>query len=211
MHTVPNVDEYDDPVRYLRAMHAAILERVGVLEVHANESSSARESIAELLTFFGRTLPIHERDEEESLFPVLIEKSHRVGFQPVDPEFEFLHRDHDRLNAQNRELFEQLESEESSDTWRLSAATFAANIREHIANEDRLVYANANDRLSPEERIAIMQALKQRHQRSVAMPSFQFDQPTSSMPIGLSFADPADAVADQWTDSDDESDDDDDE
>jgi hemerythrin-like domain-containing protein len=223
MKPIPNVDQYSDPIQFLRAMHVAILDRATALEnlVRASQKSDPRFDDplwSELLHFFRRVLPVHEKDEEQSLFPVLMKKLPHVGFQPRNSPTDFILTGHDVMNEHAESLVvlwhlymdkgAAVYSGVSAKPFFETALELIALVRDHIELEGREVYANANDLLTPEERYAIMEKIKQRHQSSVEMPMPAYDTSTSSMQVSYTMEDPVDLVSESTLPIEQEADDD---
>ncbi|HET9136022.1 MAG TPA: hypothetical protein VFO76_05240, partial [Candidatus Kapabacteria bacterium] len=89
MIQLPNPEEYDDPIRYFRDSHkiiVGVVDRFEKLILQAKAQGVAASFVAskeweELLSFFVAVAPMHEMQEERTLFPVILEKVHSVGFQ----------------------------------------------------------------------------------------------------------------------------------
>ncbi len=210
MTRIPNVDAFEDPIQFLRAMHAAILDRVAELEslvqlARTSEPNFEDPVWPELLHFFRRVLPVHEQDEERSLFPILMKKMPHFGFQPRNSPSDFILTSHDVMNQhaeslvvlwhlymdKGREVYAGVSTKPFYDT----ATELAKIIRDHIEIENREVYANANDLLTPNERNRIMETIRQRHRSSVEMPTPVYDEPTATIPVNYSMEEPTDAVS----------------
>lgn len=210
MKSVPEIEAFQDPIQYLRAMHVAILDRIAALEKLVEAAQNTAPNFEdplwpELLHFFRRVLPIHERDEEESLFPVLMSKLPHIGFQPRNSPSDFILSGHEIMNQHAESLVVLwhlfmdkgmvVYSGVSGKPFFETATELVKLVREHIELESREVYANANDLLSPDERNRIMETIKKRHQSSVEMPTPLYDTPTLSMPVSYSIEEPVDAVS----------------
>jgi hypothetical protein len=85
---LPDPLEFSDPIKYLRASHVVIVAQVELLHTLVKEaeqqgvskSFSTHPDWVSSLYFFSRVLPIHERDEEIAIFPLLIANLTHVGF-----------------------------------------------------------------------------------------------------------------------------------
>jgi hypothetical protein len=142
----------------------------------------------ELLKFFGTEASGHEKDEEVSLFPFILEKEEHVGFLPANSPIRFLLDGHAYLVSKVQSLVTIWEkflnnaapdaqaSKEFVDT----ADEIVKAYREHIATEENTVYKLANDTLTPAERMVILERIYQRHDNEVSMPMPAFDRPTFS-------------------------------
>ncbi len=214
MKVVPNIEDYADPIQYLRAMHLVILDRVHTLEALIQRAQKIKTTgldlqdpvWPELLYFFSRVLPLHERDEEEALFPVVLQKLPRMGFQPRNSPIDFLLNGHELLTERTELLTDiwrkymdvgRAGSSEATEKAFLDTATELVQLlREHIATEDKQVYSKANDLLTPEERSSIMANIEQRHMETVAMPMPEYDIPMFSLPLKFTIGEPEDNPAD---------------
>ena len=98
---LPDPQEYEDPVQFLRAAHAIVLERISMLE-HLTaiakaegvaKSVAGNEEWSRLLQFFTKALPVHERDEEEHFFHLYLPNFPGLVFNLVVHRPTFYKRD----------------------------------------------------------------------------------------------------------------------
>jgi len=201
---LPDPEVFEDPVQYLRAVHLVVLERLRSFEAMLGEAakSGVAKSFAEspewssFLLFFSTYLPVHERDEEEHLFPWVLEKLPHTGFQPKESPNRFLVEGHQVLQERAKELLhiwkeftlgvdgKAFASAEEETHFLQASYDLIALLREHIATEDKLVYSKANDLLTPQERQLVMEGIIRNHVAVVASTMPEYDRPTSSMPVG---------------------------
>ncbi len=180
MITLPNPFKYEDPIRYFRDSHAIILsaiDRFARLVSQARESGVSASFAStndwdELLNFLVLTAPIHELDEEGSLFPVILEKVPLLGFNSSRTPSRFIHEQHKVMQERSKGLLSLWHSfhiqhtltPEEESRFLVVAEALIKLYHDHITQEDALIYTFANDTLlSPTERIAIMVTIKNLH------------------------------------------------
>ncbi len=195
MIRLPNPDNYDDPIRYFRDTHKLIsgivdrFERL-ISKVKTEGMSvlvAQKEEWLELLSFFVHVAPIHEKDEEHSLFPVMAVKVPHTGFLAPGTPNRFMHEEHALMQERSKALLsmwksfmlQQTHSPEEQARFVEISEALVKLYREHIGRENALIYTAANDELlSPTERIAIMLLIKEHHSNQNITPMIEFaDQP----------------------------------
>lgn len=193
MNQLPPLEDYQDPVQYLRATHGVILKQVRELEklLDRAEANGVSESFhnepawKDVFHFFARSAPQHEQDEEEALFPIVRERVPKIGFQLPNAPIHFLTQGHETLQGRVEELV---------NTWRkfkegteIDLKSFIAVARElvrlyqeHIKLEEETVYKIANDVLTPYERVEILRLIRENHSHRLNMQAPTFSPPSVS-------------------------------
>lgn len=200
INRLPDPQQFDDPIQFLRAAHAVIIRELELLkkllgDVQSQglaESFRARSEWLEIFHFFTNSVGQHEEDEEEALFPYLRERVPNLGFQLPDAPIHFLTQGHELLRKRVEELVEvwkAYQRGESVEASHFIATGFELNslYKDHIAMEEKAVYQPANEVLSPMERIAIMDTITHNHSKSRFMQAPQFESPTVSGNYNLQF------------------------
>lgn len=191
MIRLPDPQQYDDPIRYFRDCHGvvgSVVDRFEKLLASARENGVAKSfasnpSWEELLQFFVHAAPIHERDEERALFPIVLEKVPHLGFQSKGSPSRFIHDEHEAMQQRSKALLslwkaylaQKSLTPEDEAKFLETAQELIALYREHIARENTIIYTTANDNLlSPVERIAIVLLVREQHSEKSVMPVLGF-------------------------------------
>jgi len=221
MIRLPDPEKYEDPIRYFRDCHGvvgAVVDEFEQLIKSAKEMGVAKSFAAtnrwkELLDFFVHAAPIHERDEERALFPLVLEKVPHLGFQSKGSPSRFIHDQHEGMQERSKALLtlwkacmEQHTLSPADETSFLEVgAELVSLYREQIAMDNGIIYTTANDNLlSPVERIAVMLLVREQHSEKTVTTVLGFtDSPYDAAKV----MDTAEAVSDTaLDDSDAESD-----
>ncbi len=200
INRLPDPNEFDDPIQFLRAAHVVIIKELDLLkkllaDVQSQglaESFRVKSEWLEIFHFFTNSVGQHEEDEEEALFPYLRERVPNLGFQLPDAPIHFLTQGHELLRKRVKELVEVWKAFQHGavvETERFIATGFEVNslYKDHIAMEEKAVYQPANEALSPMERIAIMETITRNHSKSRFTEAPQFEPPTISGNFDLRF------------------------
>lgn len=197
MIQLPNPNEYEDPIRYFRDSHKIIVGVVDKFEkllLQAKEQGVAASFAAsnewqDVLNFFVAVAPMHELEEERSLFPIVLEKVHSIGFQTPQTPSRFIHEQHEVMQERSKALLAlwrgymlQKELSPEDETRFVEVGLELIRLyREHVGMENAVIYSAANDELlSPAERIGILLSLQRQHGNQTIMPVLSFtDQPYS--------------------------------
>jgi hypothetical protein len=205
--TLPDPKNYQNAVQFFHDMHKIVLHNAAELERLLNdaEKNGVFRSFAthieweELFYFFTEIAPQHERDEERILFPALIPKIPRVGFQPPTAPIRFLIEGHEVMQAKTIRLLEDWQAfrhinrasdlTDSHDKHQQEDAAFIAAgrelvalYREHVALEEERVYSVADKILSGAEKLELMDALRGEHDEETTTTMLTFDAPQFSDP-----------------------------
>ena len=224
MPSLPDPNKYNDPIRYFRDCHALITTQINLLDklIHDSEANGVIKNIrenkqwGELLDFLVNVVPRHEIDEEVSLFPVVMEKIPRIGFQQSGSPFRFIHEQHEMMLQRSGELLRiwrqtliknELTDDEAT-KFISGAKELLEIIREHIRKENEIIYTTANDEfLSPAERQQILEEIRENHNKEVQTSFLAFDEPTYTLkgyaPVIVSGED-SDVVSDSTIEADDD-------
>lgn len=198
-YQLPDPSKYSDPIRYFRDSHGAVASALDALDKviagaerdGVNTYFAAHPEIRDILYFFTSIAYMHERDEERHFFPVLRGKITTVGFQRPNTTPAFLIKEHEELNHKARLISKIWEdflksgktTVENEQLALQSAKDLVAAYREHVADENDLIYKVANDDLlTPAERIVIMAAIQDDHDEEITTEIFEFDKPDYSLP-----------------------------
>lgn len=197
---LPDPQQFDDPIQFLRAAHAVIVRELELLkkllaDVQSQglaESFRTKSEWLEIFHFFTNSVGQHEEDEEEALFPYLRERVPNLGFQLPDAPIHFLTQGHDLLRQRVEDLvkvWREFQSGNPVEAQHFLATGYELNslYKDHIAMEEKAVYQPANEVLSPMERMAIMDTITHNHGTSRFMQAPQFERPTISGNYDLRF------------------------
>jgi hemerythrin-like domain-containing protein len=205
---LPDPSQYDDPIKFLRAIHGLVLQNSLELERLAADaeqrgvfaSFASHPEWDDLLNFYTKAAPQHEKSEEEYLFPVLVRKLPRMGFQYEDSPIRFLVDGHDVLQARMIPLvsawtqFKRKDRDAASlaasagrhsdeDKQFVAVARELASLyRDHIKMEEDRVYTVADKMLGSDERVEIMAGLRSEYDNEAVTGSVYFDPPQFSNP-----------------------------
>jgi hemerythrin-like domain-containing protein len=193
INRLPDPNQFDDPIQFLRAAHAVIVKELELLkkllaDVESQglaESFRVKSEWLEIFHFFTNSVGQHEQDEEDSLFPYLRERVPNLGFQLPDAPIHFLTQGHDLLRKRVEDLvdvWKNFQNGNATDATSFIATGYELNslYKDHIAMEEKAVYQPANEALSPMERMAIMDTIRHNHSTSRHMPAPQFEPPSVS-------------------------------
>src|SRR5579883_963358 len=204
----PDPKNYKDGVQFFRDMHKLVLHNCAVLSTLLDDAESrgvfasfaAKPEWDEVLQFFLKVAPQHERDEERFLFPAVANKVPHIGFQQPDAPIHFLVEGHEILQRQIVKLvhdwnvFRQTKQDENnlaeSHAKHLTEDTaFIASGRElvrlyheHVAIEEERVYSVADKVLTGNDKLELSDALRTEYGNEAVTGSFQFEGPQFSNP-----------------------------
>lgn len=177
MKHLPDPKKYKDPIRYFRDSHGVINEALVTLELLLKEAATVgleksltenASAWAEILQFFRRSGPRHEKEEEETLFPVMSEKLPSIGFRSQDDPSKFLAGEHfemRRLTRALNDISNQIRQSGASNLdqaaeFQRTGAQLLAVYMQHIAKENEIIYKLANEELlTPDERETVMEGI----------------------------------------------------
>jgi hemerythrin-like domain-containing protein len=138
---------FDEPIEMLRACHeriAAQCTTLGKLAAHLplhGADTQAQQAARNIMRYFDIAGPNHHADEEQDLFPMLIEVSHRQCL-PVSETIASLpdaHRSLEALWAQLRTVLAEIAQGRASQLEPTLVDDFVDTYRSHIALEEREV------------------------------------------------------------------------
>jgi hemerythrin-like domain-containing protein len=177
MRHLPDPEKYQDPIRYFRDSHGVINEALVAFEQLLKEvaagglekSFTQKEDLwSDVLQFFRRSGPRHEREEEETLFPVMSDKLPSIGFRSANDPSKFLSSEHFEMRRLTRNLTDIWNQFKTSNAANLEQAANFQRIgaellsvyKQHIAKENEIIYKLANEELlSPDEREEVMKGI----------------------------------------------------
>jgi hemerythrin-like domain-containing protein len=139
---------FDEPVEMLKACHeriAAQCATLGKLAAHLpshGADAQAQQAARNIMRYFDIAAPHHHADEEQDLFPVLIEASERLR-SPVAERIASLLDEHRVLEAswaQLRTVLADIAEGRARLLEPAQVADFADTYRSHIALEEREIF-----------------------------------------------------------------------
>ncbi|WP_433706602.1 hemerythrin domain-containing protein [Paraburkholderia sacchari] len=139
---------FDEPVEMLKACHERIAAQCATLEKLAahlpshGADAQAQQAARNIMRYFDLAAPHHHADEEQDLFPVLVEISKRQC-SPVGERIASLLEEHRFLEASWAQLRTVLADIAEGKTRLLGhvwVADFAGAYRAHIALEEREIF-----------------------------------------------------------------------
>ena len=168
---------FDEPIEMLRACHERIRAQCATLEKLAaylpshGADEQAQQAAANIMRYFDVAGPHHHADEEQDLFPMLIEVA-RTQRSMATEWIATLLDEHGTLEAEwarLREVLADIAGGHARPLERLRVAGFVYAYRSHIAREEALVFPFAEACLSAQQLAQLSAAMVAR--RTVAVPS----------------------------------------
>lgn len=159
---------FDDPFDMLEASHRRLGERLDELEratatlCRDPRDEEARERVGDVVSYLTRSVVRHERDEEESLFP-LVEL--RGGDTESVPELLAMLRAEHRQQEAAVARLTQLSAEEKWVEARELSETLSTSYREHAAAEEVELFPLARLLLGADERKQMLTAMEARRSK----------------------------------------------
>jgi hypothetical protein len=206
--TLPDPATFQDPIAFLRAIHALVLRNSQELERLASdaEKNGVFKSFAQhpewedLFLFYSKAAPQHEKSEEDCLFPVLVRRIPRMGFQQPDSPIRFLIEGHEVMQSRMEPLvkawmqFKRKQRDDASlarsaerhakddEAFCSVAKELAALYRDHVKMEEEKIYSVADGILDGSERAEILAGLRSMYdnEANTGVPTFgvpQFSNP----------------------------------
>jgi hemerythrin-like domain-containing protein len=167
--------DYSNPLGLLSDCHRRIEQFLGVLIEVTSQARGAelngdqRNSLEVALKYFREATPKHTSDEEESLFPRMLESSDERARSAIS-QLDHLHADHETADAAHAEV-EALGSEwlsigtlssESVERLRALLDRLQSTYEKHTAVEDNEIFPLAGQILSSEDLAAVGQEMSAR-------------------------------------------------
>ena len=146
-----------DPIEFLYAEHDRQLVICAALDhlAAAPEAPDAQETAEMILDYADSDMPLHLRDEEEDLFPRLLERCEpEDGLENLVDQLEHEHETDSVLYQRFKDALRTLAKGESLDhpeVFRSDAEAFATLQRRHLNWENGTVLPLARQRLTPED------------------------------------------------------------
>lgn len=150
---------FDEPIEMLRACHERIAAQCATLEKLAaylpahGADEQAQQAAANIMRYFDVAGPHHHADEEEDLFPMLIEIGRTQGSTAADRIATLLdeHRTLDAKWTQLREVLTEIAAGHAGPLERPRVDEFIRAYRSHIAREEAHIFPFAEACLSPQQ------------------------------------------------------------
>lgn len=207
--TLPDPANFTDPIAFLRAIHAVVLRNSMELERLATDAATEGvfKSFAmhpeweELLNFYTKAAPQHEKSEEDYLFPALVRRLPRIGFQQPDSPIRFLVEGHEVMQGRMESLvkawrqFKRKDRDSASldasahrhsadDADFVSIAKELASLyRDHVKTEEEKVYSVADGMFDAEERAEMLDGIRSMYDNEATTGGgIQWDAPQFSDP-----------------------------
>lgn len=230
--TLPDPQNYSNGVRFFHDSHKVVLQACALLDELLSDaekqgvfqSFGLRPEWKEVFDFFEKSAPRHERDEDEFLFPVVASRVPHMGFQQPDSTIRFLMEGHEVMMRKIEPLVRDWQQflSRSPDAPALASAhaahavedaQFIANgkeliklYREHVEIEETRVYAVAEKVLSGEEKLAMIDRIREAYDNEEITGFFTFDTPQFTDPRYNAIIS-TDAISEKGVDAEDESED----
>ena len=205
---LPEPQNYTDGVAFFHDIHKVVLHTCAVLDGLLDDAAkegvfpsfAAKPEWKGVFRFFEKVAPNHERDEEQFLFPALVAKLPRVGFQSADTPIRFLLEGHEVLQKKAiplvRDWQDFLKKERDPRSLEASRERHAAEdadfiatgrelvrlYREHVATEETKVYNLADQILNADEKLALAEALQSQYGNERVTGIYEFEEPQYSDP-----------------------------
>lgn len=175
--------DYSNPLGLLSDCHRRIEQFLGVLIEVTGQARGAelnedqRNGLEAALKYFRQATPKHTSDEEESLFPRMLESSDERARSAIS-QLDHLHADHEIADAAHAEV-EALGSEwlsigtlssESIERLRSLLDRLQSTYEKHIAVEDNEIFPLAGQILSSEDLAAVGQEMAARRATKLRAP-----------------------------------------
>ncbi len=233
---LPDPQSYQDGIQYFHDTHKIILHECAELEELLSDAESqgvfqsfaSRPEWNEVFDFFQKAAPRHEREEMALLFPAVATHVPHVGFQQPGSTIRFLTEGHEVLQRNMQTLVQDWEAfrNVTRDAASLGAAhathtsedaRFIATgrelvrlYREHITLEESRVYTVAEKLMSGEEKLELIDQLREAYADEVVTSGFLFDEPRFSDPAYNVIHTPTEAIGEDSYGPEEEEDDEDD-
>jgi hemerythrin-like domain-containing protein len=142
---------FDEPVEMLKACHERIAAQCATLEKLAahlpmhGADAQAQQAARNIRRYFDTAGANHHADEEQDLFPILIEVSERLPSPVADRIASLLdeHRSMEAAWAQLRLVLADIADGKARPLGRVWADDFVGAYRDHIAREESEIFPSA--------------------------------------------------------------------
>jgi len=178
MNLLGRIPNFDEPIEALYICHENILKRMDTIErlaglIESEGTTGLRRSVEtwyEIVSFLRHNVANHTRDEEDGLFPILRERHPGQVEELVD--------DHGHAATIERSMAERFERLSSPDAeaadsdlreFVAEARALVEFYREHIRQENEVVFPMARKILTREELGELGRAMRRR--RNIERPS----------------------------------------
>lgn len=167
----PALAGFDEPIEMLRGCHERIEQQCSTLErlvphLDANGcDAAAGEAAVNVLRYFNEAGPHHHADEEQDLFPLLLDAAQRDDAERAYVLVATLlaeHREMNRMWAELRPSLAAIASGESSQLGRDLVAELCALYRRHILTEEGEALTLVEQLIAPEALVEVGAAMAER-------------------------------------------------
>jgi hemerythrin-like domain-containing protein len=166
---------YDEPLELWQACHERVLRMVGLLQrlcehlEREGADEKARVTATSILRYFDEAAPKHHADEEQDLFPRLLQRlrarEDTAAAEKVADEIASLEADHAEMKSiwlALREVLLQIEAGRAGVIDAALAALFATRYRHHVEVEDTKIAPALRRALTDKDLATIGQAMAAR-------------------------------------------------
>ena len=158
---------FDEPIEMLKACHERIASQCETLEklvahlpAHGPDKQ-AQQAARNVMRYFDVAGPHHHADEEEDLFPMLIEIGERAH-SPLRERIAALRDEHRALETawvQLRAVLADIAEENPAPLDEALVAAFVGAYRNHIAQEEREILPFAEAHLDEQQRAKLSKTM----------------------------------------------------
>lgn len=162
---------FDEPIEMLKACHERIERQLSTLErllphlaAHGCDEQ-ARQAAVNILRYFNEAGPHHHADEEQDLFPALLDAAEGDDAERTNVLVAVLlaeHREMNRMWAELRPWLAAIATGESVQLGRDRVAEFCALYRRHILTEEGQALTLAEQLIAPETLAEVGAAMAER-------------------------------------------------
>jgi len=157
---IPVAPTLDEPLEILSACHGRVRANLQTLDrlvrwlPEHGADTDARQAAANVMRYFDLGAANHHRDEEDDLFPVLLERCPSNLRMRIRRLVSWIKDDHQTLEVSWQQLREQLVMIAAGDSDLLDAdsvANFSAHYLNHLDREDNELFPLAGNILSDDD------------------------------------------------------------
>ncbi len=158
----------DQPLEVLTACHGRMMAQLETLDRlvrwlpdHGADEDASRAAV-NIVRYFDTAAVNHHQDEEDSLFPLLLERVSATGRSRLRTLIQWIERDHAEMMAAWASLRPQLLAIAAGESAELSAdevANFASRYLSHIDREDNELFPYAAQLLTPADLSALSEQM----------------------------------------------------
>lgn len=173
---IPVAPGLETPLEMLEACHGrlqaqlATLARLAAWLPEHGADRQAAQAAANVMRYFDLAAVNHHLDEEEDLFPVLLERVDEPRRSALGELIEWILADHQRMFAAWAAMREKLEAISRGEGAALSASeveSFAEHYRRHIAREEGELLPYARELLTEQDLVALTATMTARRRQDL--------------------------------------------